>query len=189
MNRSKFLSHRKIKNVDIKQVSASELIDSFGETEFNVCISIDVVEHLHPDDAEEHFKQVFHILWPGGKYIVITPNRLNGPHDITKEVFPEARDALGFHLNESTYREMTAIMKAACFNKFRVLYPLKLFSENKKALVFPYQFSIIAEILYGMLPNLFRHNILEKMIFINLIAYKPITIWLVSECERLDLNT
>ena len=63
INESKqVLSHRKIKNVDIKQVSASELIDSFGETEFNVCISIDVVEHLHPDDAEEHFKQVFHIL-------------------------------------------------------------------------------------------------------------------------------
>ena len=33
-----------------------------------------VFEHLHPDDALEHLRQVFGALQPGGRYVCITPN-------------------------------------------------------------------------------------------------------------------
>lgn len=48
------LSQHKIKNVKIMKVSAFELVDYFSKNEFDVCISIDVVEHLHKEDAKEH---------------------------------------------------------------------------------------------------------------------------------------
>ena len=167
------LSQHKIKNVEIKQVSAFELTDNFSENEFNICVSIDVIEHLHPEDSKEHLKQVFHVLKPGGRYIIVMPNRLNGPHDITKEEFPEAREALGFHLNESTYREMTGIMRAIGFNKFQAFYPLKIPKLETKLLILPHQFSIICEILYEKLFSNFCHGLIERVVPIHLIAFKP----------------
>lgn len=35
-----------------------------------------------------------------------TPNKHNGPHDITCEVFPEATEPKRFHLNELSYHEI-----------------------------------------------------------------------------------
>jgi predicted SAM-dependent methyltransferase len=42
------------------------------------------MEHLHPDDAFEQLKQIYTALTPGGLYICTTPNRLTGPHDVSK---------------------------------------------------------------------------------------------------------
>src|SRR5690606_9445989 len=47
-----------ITNVSIEQVSAMELVDRFAPESFSLAVSIDVVEHLHPDDAREHVRQV-----------------------------------------------------------------------------------------------------------------------------------
>ncbi len=166
------LFQHKIKNAEIKQCSAFELYDHFSNNEFTLCVSIDMFEHLHPEDAKEHLQQVFNVLKPGGKYIVIVPNRLNGPHDITKEEFPDACAALGFHLNESTYREMKNIMKSIGFNKFRRLYSLKFHNKYIKPLILPCEINFIAEILYSMLPNVLCPNIFDKLMTIKLIAYK-----------------
>jgi predicted SAM-dependent methyltransferase len=81
-----------------------ELVERFRPQSFSLAVSIDVVEHLHPDDAREHVKQVFQLLRPGGRYMIFMPSRLDGPHDITAQEYPDAKRALGFHLNESTYR-------------------------------------------------------------------------------------
>ena len=35
-----------------------------------------LMEHLHPDDAESQLENVFTALRPGGAYLCITPNRL-----------------------------------------------------------------------------------------------------------------
>jgi ubiquinone/menaquinone biosynthesis C-methylase UbiE len=167
------LSHRKIKNIKIKQVPAFELADHFNENEFDVCVSIDVVEHLHPEDAKEHLQQVFHVLKSGGKYIVIMPNRLSGPHDITKEEYPEAREALGFHLNETTYREMINVMREIGYSNFRALYKTIGPRKDIKPIVLPAGFALVSEILYRSLPNLFRTALFTQFISIRLIAYKP----------------
>jgi len=178
------LSRHRVKNVEIKHVSAFELTGNFSDNEFSVCISIDVVEHLHPEDAKEHLRQVFHVLKPGGRYIIIMPNRLDGPHDITREEFPEARYALGFHLNESTYRQMTKIMRAIGFDSFQVFLPLRIPKKGVRPLIMPYQFSIVSEILYRMLPDCLRPRILNKIIPIRLVAHKPATCQLVRKCHK-----
>jgi SAM-dependent methyltransferase len=50
-----------------------------------VAYSDQVMEHIHPDDAREQLANIQHALASGGSYICITPNRLNGPHDISLE--------------------------------------------------------------------------------------------------------
>jgi SAM-dependent methyltransferase len=63
----------------------------------DVAYSNQLMEHLHPDDALDQLKNVYNVLVLGGVYICITPNRLNGPHDISRYFDTVAQ---GFHLKE-----------------------------------------------------------------------------------------
>ena len=53
-----------------------------------------LMEHLHPEDAFEQLRNIIRALAPGGRYVCITPNRLNGPHDVSSHF---DREATGFH--------------------------------------------------------------------------------------------
>ena len=65
----------------------------------DVAYSNQLMEHLHPDDALEQLQGIWRALRPGGVYICLTPNRVNGPHDIS-QYFDSV--ATGFHLKEYT---------------------------------------------------------------------------------------
>jgi hypothetical protein len=72
------------------------------------------MEHLHSDDAAEQVQGIFKALAPGGKYICITPNRVNGPHDVSC-FFDKV--ATGFHLREYSFRELKDLFLNAGFSK------------------------------------------------------------------------
>jgi hypothetical protein len=74
------------------------------------------MEHLHPDDASEQLQNVWKALTPGGIYICVTPNRLNGPHDISKHFDAVAT---GFHLKEYTTSELSDLFKTVGFSRVR----------------------------------------------------------------------
>jgi SAM-dependent methyltransferase len=80
----------------------------------DVAFSDQLMEHLHPDDAFEQLQGVHAALAPGGVYICITPNRVSGPHDISK-FYDDV--ATGFHLREYTNRELGALLRRAGFSK------------------------------------------------------------------------
>lgn len=84
------------------------------EHSVDIAFSHQLMEHLHPDDAIEQLQAIFKALKPGGCYICITPNRLCGPHDISKH-FDDV--ATGFHLKEYTVSELYGHFKAANFAK------------------------------------------------------------------------
>jgi len=111
-------------NVTLRNGFADELVQYFSENQFDKVISIDVYEHLHPEDGKEHLRQVYSILKRKGRYIICTPNRLTGPHDVTKEIYPDAKYPLGFHLNETTCKELIGNLKEVGFNKFYSVFPL-----------------------------------------------------------------
>jgi SAM-dependent methyltransferase len=73
-----------------------------------------VLEHLHPDDAFEHFRSVCVALGSDGRYLCLTPNRLIGPTDVSK-YFDEI--PTGFHLREYTAGEVASLMRAAGFKR------------------------------------------------------------------------
>jgi hypothetical protein len=74
--------------------------------------------------AESILASRFHPLQPGGAYVIVTPNRLNGPTDVTCVVYPDSRECLGFHLNETTNKELMADLRAAGFSRFSSVLPL-----------------------------------------------------------------
>ncbi len=78
----------------------------------HLAYSNQLMEHLHPDDAQEQLRNIFTAIAPGGSYVCLTPNRLNGPHDISRD-FSEEAD--GFHLKEYTVTELEALFLATGF--------------------------------------------------------------------------
>jgi len=73
-----------------------------------------LMEHLHPDDAVEQLRNIFTALRPGGRYMCITPNRISGPHDISRHFNPVAE---GLHLREYSYRELRDLFRQVGFRK------------------------------------------------------------------------
>jgi SAM-dependent methyltransferase len=78
----------------------------------DVAYSNQLMEHLHPDDAVAQLDAIARSLRPGGVYLLITPNRVSGPHDISA-YFDDV--ATGFHLKEYTFGELRALLRAAGF--------------------------------------------------------------------------
>jgi SAM-dependent methyltransferase len=83
-----------------------------SEGSVTVAYSYQVIEHMHPDDAVEHLRNVYKVLAPDGVYICVTPNRLNGPHDVSQYFDPKA---MGFHMKEYTVMELRGLFKKAGF--------------------------------------------------------------------------
>jgi SAM-dependent methyltransferase len=88
----------------------------------NVAYSNHLMEHLHPDDAIQQIRNIHDVLVDGGMYVCITPNRLNGPHDVS-QYFDDV--ASGFHLKEYTITELTDLFRATGFKKVRAHVSLK----------------------------------------------------------------
>lgn len=153
-------------NASILNVSATHLLSAFPEKKFDTAVSIEVIEHLHADDAQEHLRQIFFMLKPGGKYILTMPNRLNGPHDITREEYPSEKKALGFHLNESTYTDMIRVMSAIGFSSFYSFRSLR--SIGIGSLTLPAFVNVAMEDLFQKFGGFFA----EKFLSIQLVAHK-----------------
>jgi SAM-dependent methyltransferase len=80
----------------------------------DTAFSDQLIEHLHPEDTEYHFRLVHRTLKPGGVYIFRTPHRLTGPHDVSRYF---SRHAEGFHLKEWTYGELAELLSHVGFER------------------------------------------------------------------------
>ncbi len=84
----------------------------------DLAFSCHLVEHLHPDDLPGHLSEVHRQLCPGGRYIVVTPNRLLGPHDVSRGRDPVPR---GLHLAEYDHGQLARALRGAGFQKVQAL--------------------------------------------------------------------
>ena len=73
-----------------------------------------LMEHLHPENALEQLRNLHRGMAPGGRYLCITPNRLSGPHDVSKYF---DRVATGLHLAEYTAGDLSRIFREVGFHK------------------------------------------------------------------------
>lgn len=80
----------------------------------DVAYSNQLMEHIHPDDIEEQLRGVFRVLRRGGVYVCITPNRISGPHDISRFFTDKP---VGFHLREYSASELCNIFHQTGFTK------------------------------------------------------------------------
>jgi len=112
----------------------------------DVAFSNQLMEHLHPDDSRAQLENVFRALKTGGIYFCITPNRLSGPHDVSRAF---DATATGLHLKEYTVTELAALFRRAGFSKTRVYTGI----AGIMLPVLPYR---IAEALLDLLPHTLR---------------------------------
>ena len=86
---------------------------------YDVIISDQVIEHLHPNDLYEHFKGVLSILSSTGRYIFCTPHKHMGPSDVSR-IF-KCDKPMGMHLKEYTYQELKELLERAGFKDIQAV--------------------------------------------------------------------
>ena len=89
--------------IGLTACQASALRLPFRAEAFDAVVSLDLVEHLHPDHLGEHLGEVHRVLIPGGRYLLHTPSALHGP------------TSLGLHLREYRLREVMEVARAVGF--------------------------------------------------------------------------
>jgi SAM-dependent methyltransferase len=87
---------------------------------YDAAVSMQVIEHFHPDDVEEHFRGALALLRPGGQYVFTTPHAFLGPADLSR-VFSLDRPRF-MHLKEYTHRELGATARRAGFRSIAAVY-------------------------------------------------------------------
>ncbi len=73
----------------------------------DLAFSDQMIEHLHPDDVEPHFRLALRLLRAGGVYVLRTPHAFLGPHDVSRYF---SRTPRGFHLKEWTFHELASLL-------------------------------------------------------------------------------
>lgn len=84
----------------------------------DVFYSNDVAEHLHADDLLEQTASIRRALRTGGVYVCVTPNRLSGPHDVSRHFDDTPK---GFHLREYSVTELVDVFRTTGFSRVRVV--------------------------------------------------------------------
>lgn len=87
---------------------------------YDVAISTQVIEHIHPSDLITHLRGVREILKDGGKYIFNTPHKLFGPHDLSLVFQKDV--AMCMHLKEYYYFELAAALREAGFTELKGIF-------------------------------------------------------------------
>lgn len=126
-----------------------------------------LMEHLHPDDARDQLANVFDALAPGGKYFCITPNRMNGPHDVSSGIDEVAR---GFHLREYTNRELASLFRSVGFARVQAFARIRNLQTT-----LPLGIVTTLETVVGWLPRrlewrVSRLPIVRRILGVQLIA-------------------
>jgi SAM-dependent methyltransferase len=85
----------------------------FPDAHFDAAYSIDLVEHLHPDDVPAHLREVHRVLKEDGFYFVKTPSELSGPHGGS-----DPNDPGCAHLREYRYGTLLPLLKEAGYERF-----------------------------------------------------------------------
>lgn len=126
----------------------------------SIAYSHQVMEHLHPDDALEQLTNIHKILVSQGIYICVTPNRLSGPHDISK-YFDLV--ATGFHLKEYTNTELSSLFRQVGFSKVRAY-----FGAMGIYIRFPLFLLRLLEGLLGRLPRRLSRAMARLLLLLNI---------------------
>jgi hypothetical protein len=129
----------------------------------DLVFSDQLVEHLHPDDAVWHFGMILDALAPGGAYVLRTPHRATGPHDISG--FFTSGEPEGFHLKEWTFGELRSVLTRAGYRRV-----CGYWSARGRSVKLPMGFLAAVEALLSALPRPARvrlGRILVPMILVS----------------------
>ena len=116
----------------------------------DIVYSNQLMEHVHPDDIDEQLMEIRRVLKEGGVYLCRTPNRVTGPHDISR-YFGDA--PAGFHLKEYRHGELEALLRKAGFTSVHVPWT----RNGVVKFELPLTIFNVLDRLFEMLPRRLRH--------------------------------
>ena len=149
-------------------VSNGISIDIKDGDQIDIAYSNQLMEHLHPEDVKDQLRNIFNVLVRKGLYIIITPHRFTGPHDISK-YFDDV--ATGFHLKEYTNSELNKILKAV---GFRWVYSYTQIKGHFFRLpLFPTE---IIETVLEPLPNSIRRFMFQRILIRHLLPIRIVAV-------------
>ncbi len=119
-----------------------------------------LMEHLHPEDAQVQLTDILRILKPNGCYICTTPSRVTGPHDISRYF---GYEPCGFHLQEYDHGLLNRTFRQVGFRAVQPIVFLK-----GAALRVPMAAMTMVESVAMRLPRGIRAAIVGNRIMTNL---------------------
>jgi ubiquinone/menaquinone biosynthesis C-methylase UbiE len=154
---SENITRNKILPQNFKLIISDGVSIPVPEDSVTIAYSNQLMEHLHPDDAFKQLKNIYKVLANGGIYICITPNRLTGPHDISK-YFDQI--STGFHLKEYTITELSELFRQVGFSQIELYKRLQ--GNYIKLPLFPIK---LCEKIIDKLPFLLKKIIVSTWLF------------------------
>ena len=136
----------------------------------SLAISNQLLEHIHPDDTMAHLREVNRILAVGGRYLIITPNLVSGPHDVSRYFDRRAR---GTHLREFDAQTIRNCLRAAGFER------LVFYAARGGYLFFPMPYWLARgfDLIFSLVPSslhtpLVRNKLSSTLLGVIVMAYK-----------------
>lgn len=130
----------------------------------DIAYSNQLLEHLHPEDAESQVREVVRVLKSGGSYWCRTPNRVTGPHDVSRYF---DYTATGFHLLEYDYVSIRKLFMCAGFRNVSFFV-----TARGRKVAFPYRVARTLEIFLNYFPKWTGNKLLRRLMELNIIGVK-----------------
>jgi 2-polyprenyl-3-methyl-5-hydroxy-6-metoxy-1,4-benzoquinol methylase len=137
----------------------SDIVKFETEDKFDLVFSDNVIEHIAPSDLDFHLASIRDALLDNGTLVVLTPNRLFGPWDVTRildDNYVNAVPACGTHVNEMDHAELVRALKRHGFGRFRSVWPTAKITRRWRNFRPPTGLMVLAEKLPGIIPLLRR---------------------------------
>jgi len=136
----------------------------------DLAFSNQLIEHLHPDDAISQLHELYRILRPGGRLFCITPNRLCGPHDISKYFSDQPE---GFHLREYSFSELQLCLLDIGYAQITPFAFLKGQPRGLSAILARSLEHVISRVPSTQRRFLATRRPIFNLLGVNLVAVKP----------------
>lgn len=98
-------------NILIDEDTLYNSLKKIADNSIDCFYADNVFEHLLPDEFPQILDSLSHKMKKGGIVILVIPNRLTGPCDVSKYFVKQGKRAEGFHFMEMSYRETVAKFK------------------------------------------------------------------------------
>jgi 2-polyprenyl-3-methyl-5-hydroxy-6-metoxy-1,4-benzoquinol methylase len=148
-----------------------KIFNGFDMTEpadtYDIIYSNQVFEHLHPDDTQPLLRAYHTFLKSDGRLVIVTPHKLTGPHDISRDF---CDDAEGFHLKEYTYQELRAQLRATGYKNIKGYIGYSKLGYIGLGI----SFMVFLEKAYNGLPKFMKKKLRHSSILFNLFGLKII---------------
>jgi ubiquinone/menaquinone biosynthesis C-methylase UbiE len=140
------------------------------DASISLAISNQLLEHIHPDDTLAHLREVNRILAADGRYLIMTPSAVCGPHDVSRYFDRRAR---GMHLKEFDAETIRNCLRAAGFKR------LVFYAARGGHLFFsmPYWLARGLDLTFSLIPSslhtaLVRNKLTRTLLGLTVVAYK-----------------